>query len=290
MLPSEPLPQVLPQHPRRGWTLPVATTFDFGGVPARTNHLGLRSPEPQVDAPLRVLTLGDSSAFGHGVLDNETFSAQLAHLLGMDVQNAGVPGYTCRQSADRYHDVVDVLAPDILLIYSLHNDARIIRTDEAWMGAIPDTIGVLRLVASAATWIRIKRQIPRMTASEYEACLMDLIDSQAARGKKTLLITPVSIADFIPDYRAQDRPLVGDYFRAMDAVEDRTDAPLLELTDMRWAQGLSPDDLMIDPVHPNPQGHRLIAEWIYVGLFNSGLIESSAPDGLPRPGTKNSPF
>ena len=76
----------------------------------------------------------------------------------------------------------------------------------------------------------------------------------------------------------------------MDAVEDRTDAPLLELTDMRWAQGLSPDDLMIDPVHPNPQGHRLIAEWIYVGLFNSGLIESSAPDGLPRPGTKNSPF
>jgi hypothetical protein len=53
----------------------------------RMNALGLRGPEVAVKSPneLRILVLGDSVAFGHGVEDSETFSARLAPRLSSDL-------------------------------------------------------------------------------------------------------------------------------------------------------------------------------------------------------------
>ena len=42
MLPTPAPPLTLPAHPERGWTLPVSAEFNFGGITATTNHLGLR--------------------------------------------------------------------------------------------------------------------------------------------------------------------------------------------------------------------------------------------------------
>ena len=91
LLPVPSPPSELPAHPQRGWSLPVAQSFSFDGVPATTNSLGLRSPEPTQQPQLRILTLGDSSVFGHGVADDETFAAVLAARTGADVQNGGCP-------------------------------------------------------------------------------------------------------------------------------------------------------------------------------------------------------
>ena len=142
-------------HPDRGWTLPSSTAFEFFGVPAHTNRLGLRSPEPEDEPSLRVVVLGDSTAFGHGVRDAETFSAQLAQRTGADVQNAGVPGYTCLQSADRYDDIAAALRPDILVVYTLHNDVRKLEAgDETWVNRSA-TSGISRLLSTGQRWLKV---------------------------------------------------------------------------------------------------------------------------------------
>ena len=289
-LPAPVSPQILPAHPTRGWTLPADQTFSFGNIQARTNSLGLRSPEPEAEPSLRVLTLGDSSVFGDGVEDAETFSAVLAQRTGWDVQNGGVPGYTCRQSSERFAELVAVLEPDVLLIYSAHNDARVIRDDEAWMGAIDHPIGLLRLASMGATWVRIQRQIPRMSLPEYRRCLHGLIDAQAGRDGQTMLITPVSKADFQHWVDPLERELIGPYFRTLFAVAEESETLLLNLLDQRWSQGQHADALLLDAVHPNAIGHNLIGKWIHAGLLSGGVVEGAYPPDLPRPGTRNSPF
>ena len=126
--------------------------------------------------------------------------------------------------------------------------------------------------------------------SEFRRCLTGLIEAQAERGGKTLLITPVSEADFQGAGNAWDRPLLGPYFRALDEVAEQTNTPLLDLLNQRWTQGRASAVLMRDPVHPTAPGHRLIARWIHAGLLSSGLAEGTVPSDLPKPGTKHSPF
>lgn len=291
LLPVPEVPIVLPGHAERGWTLPVSSEFSFAGVPATSNSLGLRSPEPASEPALRMLALGDSTVFGHGVADGHTFADVLAERTGADVQNAGVPGYTCRQSAHRYREVVDVLAPDILLIYSMHNDARIIRSGEGWLGAsMAHPSGLVRLLSAASTWVRIQRRISRMSLGEFRGCLTEIISEQRARGGETLLITPTSDAAFAPELDLESMDGVGPFYAVIRGVAEETDTLHLDLTDMRWTKQKSRSEMMLDEVHPTSIGHRFIARWIHAGLLGGGLIDGPIPRDLPKPGTRNAPF
>jgi len=95
-----------------------------------TNALGLRggpvSAEKAADA-YRILVIGDSFAFGFGVEDDEALPAQLAAQLslarpGVEVINAGVPGW----SADDYYLFLETrgfaLEPDLVLLAPTEND------------------------------------------------------------------------------------------------------------------------------------------------------------------------
>lgn len=275
LLPANDNRTVFAAHPTRGWTLPESTTFEFFGVPATTNHLGLRSAAPQASPAVRVLTLGDSSAFGHGVDDAETFSAMLAKRTGADVQNGGVPGYTCVQSADRYRDLVDVLRPDILMLYTLHNDVRKITSeDEIWVNRAA-TLGILRLLSTAQRWLKMRRGDSRVTVAEYEACISGLIAAQQSRGGGLLLIAPfeqkhlevrgtgVSGAKGM----GHQRP----YRDVLAALAETHSQPFLNLTDTSWAGDHPTASLMLDPVHPTATGHRLIATEIQRTLSEAGV-------------------
>jgi lysophospholipase L1-like esterase len=88
--------------PALPYVLRPGFTGQVRGMPVRVNALGLRGPEANaVPAPgvRRVLVLGDSSTFGEGVRDDETFPARLAAELAArrpaawEVLNAGVQGY-----------------------------------------------------------------------------------------------------------------------------------------------------------------------------------------------------
>jgi lysophospholipase L1-like esterase len=91
---------------------------------SRTNALGMRGTAdvvPKRPGEVRILAVGDSFTYGHGVQDDETYPAVLERLLrarGHDarVLNAGVPGYSTDQEyAYVLRDGLQ-LAPDLLLL------------------------------------------------------------------------------------------------------------------------------------------------------------------------------
>jgi lysophospholipase L1-like esterase len=89
---------------------------------SHTNALGLRGHEVAAKTPgeLRVLAIGDSFTYGHGVQDDEAYPAVLETLLrarGRDVEvvNAGVPGYSTDQAYTLAVRDGLALAPDLVL-------------------------------------------------------------------------------------------------------------------------------------------------------------------------------
>lgn len=102
--------------------------------PVSTNSHGLRADELRAregEAPLRILTLGDSTTFGWGVANHESYAAYLEERIhaahpGRDVQviNGGQPGYTCHQGLYLLQRTQLVPQMDVLLFTYLLNDAR----------------------------------------------------------------------------------------------------------------------------------------------------------------------
>jgi len=94
------------------------------------NSLGLRDREvgPKVAGELRVLVLGDSMTFGHGVRDEETWPNQLEKILSgnsgkkVDVINAAVKGYGTDHQYKFFRDRLVSLKPDILVLAVYGND------------------------------------------------------------------------------------------------------------------------------------------------------------------------
>jgi lysophospholipase L1-like esterase len=90
---------------------------------SHTNALGLRGREIAAKGPgtLRIVAIGDSFTYGHGVQDDETYPAVLETLLrarghDAEVVNAGVPGYSTDQAYTwAVRDGLG-LTPDLVLV------------------------------------------------------------------------------------------------------------------------------------------------------------------------------
>jgi len=104
---------------------------DFSVV-VHTNSLGMRGESigfERVPESYRVLVLGDSFTFGFGVEDDQTFPSRLAAELGgsaagIQVMNAGVPGWGTDQYLIRTRSLPRELTPDLLLIVICENDSE----------------------------------------------------------------------------------------------------------------------------------------------------------------------
>ena len=115
------------------WSLkPAWSGFELNGAPVSVNALGLRGPEV-IAAPAaldkRILFLGDSVVFGHGLGEGFTISSQLEKQLNLrqaaghtQVLNAGVPGYSTFQSEMYYRLRGRDLQPDLVLLGFCFND------------------------------------------------------------------------------------------------------------------------------------------------------------------------
>ena len=121
----------------QSWLVPSATqhhqmrpltevTSDCHGIRFRTNSLGLRGPEPDLQADpekLRVVLLGDDTVLGMSLKQEHTLSFQLqkhlaVHLNGtVEVVNAGVPGYSPVLSLLQYDQDLGRLHSDIVVLH-----------------------------------------------------------------------------------------------------------------------------------------------------------------------------
>ncbi|QSX35536.1 arylesterase [Shewanella avicenniae] len=77
---------------------------------------------PPFDSQATVLAFGDSLTAGVGAAEGEDYPAQLAHLCGCQVINAGISGETTAEGVARLPEVLDETQPDLLILLEGGND------------------------------------------------------------------------------------------------------------------------------------------------------------------------
>jgi len=151
-------PGMIVPHARRSYTLAPGWSGRMKGdefdVGFRTDALGCRIPvleggrcareaDPsraggetgaRIDAsppPFKILALGDSFTFGHGLEAEQAWPAQLGRRLGADrpskgvcIENGAVSGYNMAQVRDRAEELVPRVAPDLILLGLFVNGAE----------------------------------------------------------------------------------------------------------------------------------------------------------------------
>ena len=112
------------------WRVPPGS-FTIDNIPYRINSRGMRGDEPASEKPaggLRIMFLGDSTIFGHGVFEAQAFpylaGKMLEQRLGRPVEviNMAIPGYSSTQCRIAFEDNVDTLKPDIVVLAAMWSD------------------------------------------------------------------------------------------------------------------------------------------------------------------------
>lgn len=128
---------VVESDPELFWRLAPRQSRPARGFPFRgviSNGQGLRSeheiPLEKPKKEIRILFLGDSCTFGHGLLPSETFVAQVGQMLRsqfpgtqFECINAGVPGYSLFQGLRFFETQGFRFRPDLVVANFGFNDS-----------------------------------------------------------------------------------------------------------------------------------------------------------------------
>jgi len=193
--------------------------------------------------PIRIITLGDSITKGvrPGVTNDETFSTVLQKLLkdqkiDAEVINVGIGGEMTNQALKRLEKDVLSKKPTIVAIMYGHNDSHF------------DT----------------GKTEPRLSIADFEKNLRTMLDQLQKAGIKPILMTPprggvawkngngVNPNDKLNEYADIIRKIAAD-----------TKTPLIDHY-AHWLKqekaGVKLGDWTTDQYHPNPRGHRELAD------------------------------
>ncbi|MCB9791257.1 MAG: hypothetical protein H6741_00885 [Alphaproteobacteria bacterium] len=270
--------------PEREWWIAVPDDASL-----QSNRLGLRGPEvPEPKAPgeLRILTLGDSTIWGHGVADDDVFSsvaaARMREDLGREVRPiiGAQPGHDVRMSWNTLERLGARLEPDIVLIANQWSD--LFHEDSAAYAKAPGQqapLALYRLLHRALGplleprvigWIDPERgvgvpapgHVPRTTLPHYMAYIEHM-----GRYSRELGATPVYLLLPAPvDLDPAGAPgFIRSYREAMRLVAERLDAPLIDAV-AGFREAGATNAHFYDPVHPSVAGHALLGAIVAEGL------------------------
>jgi len=303
---------VMGGHPTRLWGMNTGHRR-VGTVAAFINDKGLRGELPELPRPERrerVMLVGDSTFFGHGIEDDQTIIEQAVQRLqarGLDVDavNGGIPGYSSEQTWMLMEEDGWDMEPTLLLIGNLWSDnnfdhfrdADLLRTRRMWMQN-PLSRSSLFLVLSAiidkqvgdpqarmVTWTRTSELpdvgIRRVPVDRYAFNLDRLVRKAAERGIDAAFVAPVN-------RQMAEQLVAGDvawqpYFDTQKAVAAHHDIPVIELapTLVEAARQHDGSDLFLDEMHPTALGAGYFADALVAGLDASGW-----PDTRLRAGAR----
>jgi lysophospholipase L1-like esterase len=240
-----------------------------------TGSLGLRGAEvPRRKTGFRILALGDSTTFGLGVDDDQTWPAILQSLLRersrkeVEVLNAGVPGYTSFQGLRWLRSRGLSLQPDLVLATFGFNDAdswssrsdietaRILAIHQ-WEEPLLHSrlyTGLKSLLSRAAPVSPSGEggRRPRLSGPELYATLGRIQEACASRKIPLVLI--------IWPYAAQKEAGDGRLLLAQPVITSFGDRYHVPVVNLLPSFASSPERLFLDHVHANPAGCRVAAE------------------------------
>lgn len=292
---------VMTGHPSRLWGLSPGEKHN-GVVRATINALGMRGALPIAPKPAdrpRVLVVGDSTWFGHGVEDEQTFGAQLERLLqgaGVDAEvlNGAVPGYSTEQTRAFLEEQGFGLAIDLLVVGSLWSDnnvdsfrdADLLKSARAAAENPLLASHFFRLLAAEidrmrggtgarlVTWTKAS-QFPekggrRVPIERYGENLDWMAREAAARDAGVLFVAPCNIG--IVARRYPDGASWNVYFAAQKAVAEHHGVPYVAtLPAMQEAAADGgAERLFVDVMHPSAEGHAIFAREVADALLAAG--------------------
>lgn len=248
--------------------------------PFSTNGEGHRYTSEGEQTP-SVDCIGNSSTFGYGSRNADTYPAVLAQLLGEPVRNLGVPGYTS-QSARILAESSEDPAPVTLVMTGFNDHFPAYRTaeEELWIRRAAYACFASRVCALMFDYLARPRAgtrpplvdfTPSVSPEQYRENLIATIRSLRDKGSEAILIvyppllrdekTRADIAAHwdhprsLVDANVDAHPVYQQITREVGASEGAT---VVDLDPLFEAHGN--ESLHIDWVHPNDRGYRLIAE------------------------------
>lgn len=304
---------LLNAHPTRLWYTAPGVKHS-AGFTATVNALGLRGPPPAAPKPAgvpRILVVGDSSLFGHGVADDETYPAQLESTLAglgqrVEVINGGTPGYSTEQTRLFLAEDGWALQPDLLVIASLWSDnnfdsfrdADLLHTQHTFASPLARS-ALYRLLASwvdvlqggrgarIVTWTQAHQVATeagrRVSLPRYVENLDAMVQDATARDVGVLFLTLTNLERVRGE---RSRVSWEPYIAAQREVALFHDASLLDAQLVYTAANLAdPQDLFVDALHPSALGHQLLARLTARRLVGdawpSGQRYVAAPKAFP---------
>jgi len=254
-----------------------------------TNNLGLRGPDVDERKPrrtTRVLCLGDSTTFGWGVSDEESYprvaEAALAEAGGLfgrrtEVLNAGVPGYTLQRIETYLMRDLLALEPDVVTICSWGELDR------------PQPVGLFRQVLerlgrlSREKGFRLALLCPPRSSfdlhplTERFRTTMDRVATkegllfvdfathleEQGRGRGVQLRVDGEVQRLVDQDRDPPETVLEVTYTRPEGSQDRVAPEVYQFIN----EGDLAEALMLDDGHPNAEGHRLMGEYLAAELL-----------------------
>lgn len=282
------------------WRFQPGTTWTtrVGGHPVHVNGFGVRDrPYDELEPDsYRILVLGDSVTFGHGVAFEDTFVSRLDALLEgrtppIEVLNGGIPGWATRQQRIYYEQHAAPLKPDVVLVGFVLNDIQEMHRGLIALGPQREALlfrSVTWLARNSAAFATAKRAYESVRAPEMREIgdvrnvaarpdspevrrameltlgeLKQLVELTRRRGARFGLIV------FPFDFQFRERDLDTPQ-RRLERFAREMDVPFLDTLPLLRPHGLR--TVLLDHDHLTPEGHRIVAEALAEWLEREELI------------------
>lgn len=210
-----------------------------------------------------IVAFGDSTTAPRGKLEIYTGLLQKELTLGgkeVGVINAGVPGNTTAMAAARFEKDVLAARPDVVIIQFGINDSAI------------------------DVWKNPPATEPRVAQAVYEKNLRAFVTALKGKGTLVFLMTPNPLcwtdtlkakyghAPYHPEDEDGFNVLLRKYAEAVRQIAHEQGLPLVDVfgafkDHAKMHNTATASDLLLDGMHPNNAGHRLVADLIMAQLI-----------------------
>jgi lysophospholipase L1-like esterase len=287
-------------HPTMFWrlrsNLNAALLAEGSTFQVRSNSVGLRNDEiPFVKAPdgYRILCLGDSITYGYGVQQDETSEARLQAALRqryptrwVEVINGGCPGYSSYQGLEMLKRIGLQYNPDLLVIGFIYADPATEAASDRQRADMP-LAGLRELLYQSRLYLHLRgsalagsmptgpkdvasERVPRVPPDDFRANLLAFAEIMAKRQGRVIYLNLAK------------KPDMPNAEKWLDPHQERYDKYRATIREVARETGNTYIDFdsqlksdaryFIDPIHPNAEGFRVMADTLARRIIEEGWV------------------